>query len=68
MISATISWSTGSFLSKRLALPRDPFVATAWEMALGGTFLMVGALAFGEYADLGSARSRSTRFSPGRTS
>ena len=55
MISATISWSTGSFLSKRLALPRDPFVATVWEMALGGTFLMVGALAFGEYADLGSA-------------
>jgi len=54
MISATISWSTGSFLSKRLALPRDPFVATAWEMALGGTFLMVGALAFGEYADVGS--------------
>ena len=54
MISATIAWSTGSFLSKRLALPRDPFVATAWEMALGGTFLMVGALAFGEYADLGS--------------
>src|SRR5687768_6662173 len=40
MISATISWSTGSFLSKRLALPRDPFVATVWEMALGGTFLM----------------------------
>ena len=58
MISATISWSTGSFLSKRLALPRDPFVATAWEMALGGTFLMVGALAFGEYADLGSAHVR----------
>ena len=55
MISSTIAWSTGSFLSKRLALPRDPFVATAWEMALGGTFLMVGALAFGEYADLGSA-------------
>jgi len=55
MISATIAWSTGSFLSKRLALPRDPFVATVWEMALGGTFLMVGALAFGEYADLGSS-------------
>ena len=60
MISATISWSTGSFLSKRLALPRDPFVATAWEMALGGTFLMVGALAFGEYGRprLGHVRAR----------
>jgi drug/metabolite transporter (DMT)-like permease len=55
MISGTISWTTGSFLSKRLALPRDPFVATAWEMALGGTFLLVGALAFGEYGDVDSA-------------
>ena len=55
MVSSTIAWSTGSFLSKRLELPRDPFVATAWEMALGGSFLMVGALAFGEYAELGSS-------------
>jgi len=55
MISGTISWTTGSFLSKRLALPRDPFVATAWEMALGGTFLLGGALAFGEYGDVDSA-------------
>jgi drug/metabolite transporter (DMT)-like permease len=53
-ISATISWSTGSFLSKRLPLPRNPFVATAWEMALGGTFLLVGAGVFGEYGQLGS--------------
>jgi drug/metabolite transporter (DMT)-like permease len=55
MISATISWSTGSFLSKRVPLPRNPFVATAWEMALGGTFLMLGAAAFGEYGELSSA-------------
>jgi drug/metabolite transporter (DMT)-like permease len=55
MISATISWSTGSFLSKRVRLPRNPFVATAWEMALGGTFLMLGAAAFGEYGELSSA-------------
>jgi drug/metabolite transporter (DMT)-like permease len=53
-ISATIAWSTGSFLSKRLPLPRDPFVATAWEMACGGTFLMLAALVFGEYGQLGS--------------
>ena len=55
MISATISWSTGSFLSKRVPLPRNPFVATAWEMALGGSFLMLGAAAFGEYGELSSA-------------
>ncbi|HEX2426902.1 MAG TPA: EamA family transporter [Gaiellaceae bacterium] len=54
MISASFSWTTGSFLSKRIPLPRNPFVATAWEMALGGAFLLVGALAFGEYGQLGS--------------
>jgi drug/metabolite transporter (DMT)-like permease len=53
-ISATVAWSTGSFLSKRLPLPRDPFVATAWEMACGGTFLMLAALVFGEYGRLSS--------------
>jgi len=55
MISASMSWTTGSFLSKRLALPRDPFVATVWEMTLGGAFLLAGAAAFGEYGELGSA-------------
>ena len=55
MISASISWTTGSFLSKRIPLPRDPFVATAWEMGIGGSFLMLGALAFGEYGELGAS-------------
>lgn len=54
MVSASMSWTTGSFLSRRLALPRDPFVATVWEMALGGGFLLVGAAAFGEYGQLGA--------------
>ena len=54
MVASTIAWSTGSFLSNKVTLPRDPFVATAWEMALGGALLMVGAAAFGEYGDLGS--------------
>jgi drug/metabolite transporter (DMT)-like permease len=55
MISASISWSTGSFLSRRLGLPRDPFVATAYEMAAGGVFLIAGALAFGEWRELDAA-------------
>jgi drug/metabolite transporter (DMT)-like permease len=54
MIGASFSWTTGSFLSKRIPLPQDPFVATAWEMALGGTFLMLGAVVFGEYGELGT--------------
>ena len=55
MISATMSWTLGSFLSKRLALPSDPFVASVYEMGLGGLFLMVAAGVVGEYADVGSA-------------
>ena len=54
MISASMSWTLGSFLSKRLPLPRDPFVASVYEMAFGGAFLMAGALAFGEYGQIDS--------------
>jgi drug/metabolite transporter (DMT)-like permease len=54
MISASFAWTTGSFLSKRIPLPRDPFVATVYEMALGGAFLMAGAAAFGELGEVGS--------------
>jgi drug/metabolite transporter (DMT)-like permease len=53
MVSASIFWSTGSFFSRRLALPSDPFVATVYEMAAGGVLLTVGALAFGEWGELG---------------
>jgi drug/metabolite transporter (DMT)-like permease len=52
MISASMSWTVGSFLSNRLPLPRDPFVASVYEMGLGGALLMVGAVAFGEYGEL----------------
>ena len=55
MIGASISWSTGSFLSRGLSLPRNPFVATAWEMAAGGVFLTGAALATGEWRELDGA-------------
>jgi drug/metabolite transporter (DMT)-like permease len=55
MISASISWSTGSFFSGRLGLPRDPFVATVYEMLAGGVLLSAGALALGEWRDVDSA-------------
>jgi drug/metabolite transporter (DMT)-like permease len=52
MIAATFSWATGSFFSGRLGMPRDPFVAAVYEMLAGGLFLIVGAVAFGEWRDL----------------
>jgi drug/metabolite transporter (DMT)-like permease len=54
MIGASISWSTGSFLSGRLGLPRDPFVATVYEMAAGGLALLVGSTIVGEWGELSS--------------
>jgi drug/metabolite transporter (DMT)-like permease len=52
MISASISWSTGSFFPRRLSLPRNPFVATVYEMAAGGVLLTGAALARGEWGQL----------------
>jgi drug/metabolite transporter (DMT)-like permease len=53
MVAASVSWSIGSFLSPRLSLPRDPFVASAYEMVAGGVLLTGAALALGEWRDLG---------------
>ncbi|HXF98531.1 MAG TPA: EamA family transporter [Gaiellaceae bacterium] len=53
MVGATVSWATGSFLSRSLPLPRDPFVAVVYEMAFGGAFLLAASLAAGEWGGLG---------------
>ena len=55
MLGASLSWSLGSFVSRSLPLPGDPFVATAYEMLGGGVVLALGALALGEGGDLGKA-------------
>jgi drug/metabolite transporter (DMT)-like permease len=55
MLAASISWSIGSFFTGVLGMPRDPFVAAVYEMLAGGAFLTVGALAVGEWADVGAA-------------
>jgi drug/metabolite transporter (DMT)-like permease len=48
MLGASISWSLGSFVSRRLPLPADPFVATAYEMLGGGVGALLLGLAVGE--------------------
>jgi drug/metabolite transporter (DMT)-like permease len=44
MLSA-LMWSVGSVAGARLALPRDAFVATAWEMLGGGLLMMPWGIA-----------------------
>ncbi len=68
MLGASFSWSTGSFVSGRMSLPADPFVATVYEMFGGGVVLVAAALALGEGGDLGGAFDDSGRCSPGSTS
>jgi drug/metabolite transporter (DMT)-like permease len=42
VVAAAVSWSLGSFFSRRLPLPADPFVASVYEMIAGG--LAVGLI------------------------
>ena len=52
MLAASISWSLGSFASRRVRVPGDAFVASAYEMLGGGAVLIVAAVAAGELGDL----------------
>ena len=52
VVGAAASWALGSFLSSRIPLPGDAFVATTWEMLAGGTALLVAGAASGELGDL----------------
>ncbi len=45
LLGASFSWSLGSFISKRLTLPKDPFVLTMWEMAFGA----LGCVTVGQF-------------------
>jgi drug/metabolite transporter (DMT)-like permease len=44
-VCSALAWSTGSFLSSRIALPADPLAATSLEMLAGG-FVMLPLSAF----------------------
>lgn len=48
VLFGSASWAVGSLLSRRLALPRRPLVATAMEMLTGGAMFVVLSVASGE--------------------
>lgn len=62
MLCGSIAWSTGSFISRRMPLPKDPFVASVYEMIGGGLVLMVVALAVGEGGDFSTAAISAASF------
>jgi drug/metabolite transporter (DMT)-like permease len=51
VVAAAASWALGSFVSSRVPMPVDAFVATTWEMLAGGVGLVLAAAAAGESKD-----------------
>ncbi len=48
VVLGSLSWSIGSFMSQRITMPANPFVASMAEMAAGGVALLVLGTAKGE--------------------
>ncbi|MGV9210379.1 EamA family transporter [Micromonospora sp. RB23] len=51
VVAGAAAWSVGSFLSGRIRMPADPFVATVYEMTAGALALAVVAAGRGELRD-----------------
>ncbi len=54
VLLGSLSWSVGSFISPRIPMPANPFVASTVEMAVGGSALLVMGLVQGERLHLGA--------------
>jgi len=48
VVLASAFWASGSFFSKRLPLPQDPFTSTTIQMLCGGLIMLVAGLVAGE--------------------
>ena len=48
VIVAAACWAVGSFVSSRIPMPEDAFVATTWEMLAGGAGLVLSGVGAGE--------------------
>ncbi|MEU4332991.1 EamA family transporter [Micromonospora lupini] len=51
VVAGAVTWSVGSFLSGRIRMPADPFVATVYEMVAGAVVLAVVAACRGELGE-----------------
>jgi drug/metabolite transporter (DMT)-like permease len=52
ILVAAAMWASGSFLTPRLPMPRDPLAATGWELLLGGLMIVAAGLLAGEGGDV----------------
>jgi drug/metabolite transporter (DMT)-like permease len=60
-LGAALIWASGSFASRKVALPRDPLISTGWQMLVGGLACTLAGLIAGEAGefDLGAFSARS---------
>ena len=49
ILLASISWSVGSYISRRMKLPKAPLLATAIQMIVGGAALVLVAALHGDF-------------------
>ena len=56
LLVASGSWASGSFVSRRVALPADPLVSTAVQMLVAGVVLLAGSVVMGEASSLDVSR------------
>ncbi|MCL3837122.1 EamA family transporter [Aeromicrobium duanguangcaii] len=60
IVGASLCWSIGSFMSQRMPMPMNPFVATVWEMLAGAiTLLVIGTVSGERPSDFGDAAAAS---------
>jgi drug/metabolite transporter (DMT)-like permease len=55
IVAAALFWASGSFFSKKLPLPKDPFTSTTMQMLTGGLITGVAGGLSGEFSDLNIA-------------
>jgi drug/metabolite transporter (DMT)-like permease len=56
LVAAAATWAVGSYFSRRLTLPRDPFLSTAVQMMAGGVLVFAAGAAVGEVPDFDPSR------------
>lgn len=60
IVGGTLCWSFGSFMSPRMPMPANPFVATVWEMlAAAIALLAIGTVNGERLGDFGAASTSS---------
>jgi drug/metabolite transporter (DMT)-like permease len=60
LIIASSTWALGSFVSRRLRLPKDALVSTSYQLLLGGLMLLAVGSVVGEWSQV-----RLDDFTPG---